>query len=51
MEVKYIQHCGDDLAVVNAARVSFDKTSRLEWDEELNVYGEYETTLAHPPYL
>ena len=47
MEVKYIQHCGDDLAVVNAARVSFDKTSRLEWDEELNVYGEYETTLAH----
>lgn len=27
MEVKYIHHCGDDLAVVNAARVSFNKKS------------------------
>ena len=27
MKVDYIQHCGSDLAVVNAARVSFDKES------------------------
>ena len=27
IEVSYIQHCGDDLAVVNAARVSFHKES------------------------
>ena len=30
ISVEYVQHCGDDLAVVNAARVSFDKES--EWD-------------------
>ena len=30
MKVDYIDHMGDDLAVVNAARVSFDKES--EWD-------------------
>ncbi|MDE3022313.1 MAG: FAD-dependent thymidylate synthase [Pseudomonadota bacterium] len=27
IEVNYIQHCGSDLSVVNAARVSFDKES------------------------
>jgi thymidylate synthase (FAD) len=40
MEVKYINHCGDDLSVVNAARVSFDKES-LEFsnkDEKLINY-------------
>ena len=30
MKVEYVDHMGDDLAVVNAARVSFDKTSQLE---------------------
>lgn len=34
ISVEYIQHCGDDLAVVNAARVSFDKES--EWGEYFN---------------
>ena len=29
MKAEYVNHMGDDLAVVNAARVSFDKTS--EW--------------------
>lgn len=32
MEVKYINHMGDDLTVVNAARVSFDKESA--WEEK-----------------
>lgn len=31
MKVDYIQHCGSDLTVVNAARVSFDKES--EWEQ------------------
>ena len=31
MKVTYIQHCGDDLAVVNAARVSFKKKSTAEY--------------------
>ena len=30
IEVKYIDHMGDDLSVVNAARVSFGKKSKLE---------------------
>lgn len=34
MEVSYIQHVGSDLAVVNAARVSFNKESKLEDDNE-----------------
>lgn len=29
MKVDYIQHCGDDLSVVNAARVSFNKESEV----------------------
>jgi len=33
MKVDYIQHCGDDLTVVNAARVSFDKESGWEVDD------------------
>lgn len=36
VEVSYIQHCGSDLSVVNAARVSFAKESDLE------VVGETE---------
>lgn len=31
--VEYIEHMGDDLRVVNAARMSFDKQSRLQADE------------------
>lgn len=30
MKAEYVDHMGNDLAVVNAARVSFDKTSTLE---------------------
>ena len=30
IEVEYINHMGDDLTVVNAARVSFNKVSQLE---------------------
>lgn len=36
MKAEYIDHMGDDLRVVNAARVSFDKESKwgeLYWDE------------------
>ena len=29
MQVDYIQHCGTDLSVVNAARVSFNKESKI----------------------
>lgn len=34
IEVTYINHCGDDLSVVNAARVSFEKESFLVDDDE-----------------
>lgn len=32
MNVEYINHCGSDLQVVNAARVSFKKASGYSWD-------------------
>ena len=32
MKVEYINHMGDDLTVVNAARVSFDKESDWEFN-------------------
>jgi thymidylate synthase (FAD) len=32
MQAQYISHMGEDLSVVNAARVSFDKTSEWEWE-------------------
>lgn len=35
IEVTYVDHMGDDLRVVNAARVSFAKTSLWEYDERL----------------
>lgn len=31
--VEYVDHMGDDLRVVNAARISFDKQSRMQVDE------------------
>jgi len=33
MEVSYIQHCGSDLSVVNAARVSFNKESSFIYEQ------------------
>lgn len=41
MRAQYIDHMGDDLAVVNAARVSFDKESDWEWVESgVKAFGE-----------
>ncbi len=34
LKAEYVDHMGDDLRVVNAARVSFNKESKWEWDEE-----------------
>lgn len=44
MKAEYISHMGDDLTVVNAARVSFDKESDLEIVKE----GDWPD---HPPVL
>lgn len=35
IKAEYINHMGDDLTVVNAARVSFDKESSWDWPTEL----------------
>lgn len=36
MKAQYVDHMGDDLSVVNAARVSFDKESEWDWiDDDL----------------
>ncbi len=42
--VRYIDHMGNDLMVVNAARVSFNKTS--DWDSEPNFAGVREQKLS-----
>lgn len=42
--VRYIDHMGNDLMVVNAARVSFNKTS--DWDSEPNFTGVREQKLS-----
>ena len=34
MKAEYVDHMGDDLSVVNAARVSFDKVSDWEWVDD-----------------
>ena len=44
MKAEYINHMGDDLTVVNAARVSFDKQS--EWDENVNEKFELSKSLS-----
>uniref|UniRef100_A0A6H2A0R9 Putative thymidylate synthase n=1 Tax=viral metagenome TaxID=1070528 RepID=A0A6H2A0R9_9ZZZZ len=39
MKVEYVDHMGSDLSIVNAARVSFDKTSEWDWiDDEVGGY-------------
>ena len=38
MKVTYLDHMGDDLSVVNAAKVSFGKKS--DWDRRLDHYSE-----------
>jgi thymidylate synthase (FAD) len=46
----YIDHMGDDLSVVNAARVSFGKKSEWEWDwdyKELQHLPDKDTKLIH----
>jgi len=40
MKVEYVDHLGDDLRVVNAARVSFDKES--DWEEKNPLETEKE---------
>lgn len=42
MRAEYVQHWGDELTVVNAARVSFDKES--EWEEKVvDAVGGFRT--------
>lgn len=36
MKSEYVNHMGDDLSIVNAARVSFDKVSDWEYDDYVN---------------
>ena len=46
MEVKYVNHMGNDLSVVNAARVSFGKWSiELDYDQ-IDIDG-YQRTIPH----
>lgn len=46
MKVELVDYMGDDLSVVNAARVSFDKQSEWEWSDYCETCNDY-----HGPYL
>lgn len=49
MQVTYLDHMGSDLTVVNAARVSFDKTTDwniLDYEEE--YFDDTRTIVRHP---
>ena len=46
MNVKLIDFMGSDLSVVNAARVSFSKESKLEWKEKEHSSTMYEQVLS-----
>lgn len=41
IKVEYINHCGDDLSVVNAARCSFDKESEWQYPSDVWTAKEY----------
>jgi thymidylate synthase (FAD) len=50
MKAEYIEHMGNDISVVNAARVSFDKQSEFEYETDhrgniLQVLGEKDVKL------
>lgn len=50
IEVSYIHHCGSDLSVVNAARVSFNKESDWETSARIDGYNtlsEKDAKLIH----
>lgn len=49
INVDYIQHVGDDLTVVNAARVSFDKESEWQYTEEFVEPDDYEIIKSLKP--
>ena len=46
MKVKYVNHMGNDLSVVNSARVSFGKRSVEEGYDQIEIDG-YQTTVPH----
>lgn len=49
MEVTYVDHMGDDLRVVNAARVSFNKESH--WETEFELVSDDGTLSNYTPVL
>ena len=50
IKVEYINHCGDDLSVVDAARCSFDKKSEAAWREG-EEFGLKESDIKLIKYL
>ena len=50
IKVEYINHCGDDLSVVDAARCSFDKKSEAAWREG-DEFGLKESDIKLIKYL
>ena len=51
IEVTYIQHMGDDIDVVNAARVSFGKKSRYYYGDEAEIAADFDREWEYPTFV
>lgn len=51
IEVTYISHMGDDISVVNAARVSFGKKSRYYYGDEAEIAADFDREWEYPTFV
>lgn len=51
IKVEYVNHCGDDLSTVNAARVSFEKTSQWANQAAIDKEGQWGEPVYTEGYL
>ena len=51
IEVTYQHHVGDDITVVNAARVSFGKKSRYYYGDEAEIAANFDIEWEYPTFM
>jgi thymidylate synthase (FAD) len=51
IEVTYIKHMGDDIDVVNSARVSFGKKSRYYYGDEAEIAANFDREWEYPTFV
>ena len=51
IKVTYEHHVGDDITVVNAARVSFGKKSRYYYGDEAEISANFDIEWEYPTFM